>query len=108
MSDPLDLAIDEREVWEFLQVDLMPDGGSPEMMVPADRSLIATLIVGAERRLERFVGKTLGEFEDGLPDELKQAITLDVTTFYRNRLSPALPDIYFELISSHREWGFGG
>jgi hypothetical protein len=39
---------------------------------------------------------------------MTQAIILDVSTHYFERLDPVLPSSYDELVAPFRSWGFGG
>ena len=94
----------EADVWAALRLDLVIVGGSPE---PIDRAFIRTLIVAAEARLARFVGRSLDEF-DPLPPALAQAIIIDVGANYFDRLNPTLPPAWDEAVAGHRVWGFGG
>ncbi|MER9199673.1 hypothetical protein NKH74_10690 [Mesorhizobium sp. M0933] len=100
-------AVPEPTVWEALRLDLVPDGGSPEALAPVDAEFVRGLIVAAQSRLERWIGHALADF-DALPPELGQALIVDVGANYFSRLNPELPAAYFDLIASHRVWGFGG
>lgn len=93
--------IDEEMLWQMLRVE--PVSPSNE---PVDASFIRLLITNAEARAERFIGGSLDDFET-LPAELEQAIMIDVATNYFNRLSPDLPDAYWQLLMPFRSWSFG-
>jgi hypothetical protein len=90
-------------VWDALQVDLTEAGGTE----PVDSSYIVSLIATAESNLAAYIGKSISTFEGDVPEELTQAICLEVQARYRNRLMPEVPPAYFALIAGHRVWGFG-
>jgi hypothetical protein len=101
------LYVDPSDVWAALRLDLVPDGGSPEGLAPADAGYVETLILAAQERMDKFLAVKLAD-RDEVPTVLKIALMTDVSTFYFNRMNPQLPDVYFEMIAPFRRWGFGG
>ena len=98
--------VNEKDLWNFLRVDVISNADSPPNSEPADSSFIRTLIDSAEKRLEKFIGHSLDDF-DVFPDELSFAIMIDVSVHYFDRINPTLPQIYDENIMPFRAWGFG-
>lgn len=96
--------VTEEEVWAALKVNLYPDGGSPPSMAPVDRDFISMLIQAAQNRIDYHIATSLEEMDDadGVPDELKLAICMDVSVHYFSRLNPVLPDAYWILIRPFR------
>ena len=100
----------EATVWAALRLDLEAVGSPPES-APIDREYVAALIAMAETRLAAYIGRGLSDFiedEEEVPEPLTQAVCLDVSCSYFNRLNPELPAAYFDLIAPWRVWSFGG
>lgn len=102
----VNIVTSESAVWAALRLDLVDDGSSPTELVPADRDHIVSLIAAAETRIEILTGLALDELEE-VPEPLTQAIILDVSAHYFNRVNPELPEDYDSLIAPYREFGFG-
>lgn len=106
----VDSLIPAATVWAFLRVDLVDSGASPTELAPVDADFVLSLILAAETRLETFIASTLAEVIytlGAIPDSLTQAVCLDVSAHYFNRLNPEIPDAYFEAIAPWRAWSFG-
>lgn len=96
--------IKESDVWAALQLDLYANDDSPPLMEPVDRPYIALLIEMAQERLDNLLSVKLADYEDDIPAALKIAIITDVAVHYFDRLTPSLPDEYWNAILPYRAW----